>query len=118
APTGAGTRERGNTDLTGMMDPVDGVNTTNSAGLSYSDDLSDKVSVYGKYAYTNRRNQTIGQSLMQSYYDFYEITSLNEKDLYSENINHQMAWDVEIQVDDRNYLKVSPNVSFNFGNSV
>src|SRR5690606_28479754 len=52
APTGAGTRERGNVDLTGMTDPVDGVNTTNSAGVSYSDDLSDKVSVYGKYTFT------------------------------------------------------------------
>src|SRR5690606_19731085 len=61
APSGGG--ERGNVDLTGMTDPVDGVNITNSGSISYSDDLSDKVSVYGKYTFTNRKNHTIGHSV-------------------------------------------------------
>ena len=118
APSGAGARERGNTDLTGMVDPVDGVNITNSAGVSYSDDISDKVSVYGKYTYTNRKNNTIGHSITQSYYDFFEIVTQNEKELNTDNINHLMTWDIEAQLDDRNYLKVSPNLSYSTVNSV
>ncbi|MFC3196900.1 outer membrane beta-barrel protein [Parapedobacter deserti] len=112
APSGAGTRERGNADLTGIMDPVDGVNTTTSAGVSYSDDLSDKVSIYGKYTFTNRKNNTIGNSLLQSHYDRYQIIKQEVKEVNTDNINHLMAWDIEAQLDDRNYLKVSPNLSY------
>src|SRR5690606_5092304 len=117
APSGAGTRERGNVDLTGMTDPVDGVNTTNSAGISYSDDLSDKVSVYGKYTFTNRKNHTIGHSLLTSHFDFYEIINQEERELLTDNINHLMAWDIEAQLDSRNYLKISPNFSYSTDNT-
>ena len=117
APSGAGTRERGNADLTGMVDPVDGVNTTNSAGISYSDDLSDKVSVYGKYTFTNRKNHTIGHSQLTSHFDFYEIINQEERELITDNINHLMAWDIEAQLDSRNYLKISPNLSYSTVNT-
>ncbi len=112
APSGAGMRERGNSDLTGMMDPEDGVNTTNSAGVSYSDDISDKVSVYGKYTFTNRKNRTVGNSFLQSVYDDYAITNKERREVDADNINHLMAWDIEAQLDTRNYLKISPNISY------
>lgn len=112
APSGGGMRERGGADLTGMMDPVDGVNTTNSLGLSYSDDILDNVSLYGKYTFTNRRNATVGNSLMQSMYDFNTIINRENREVDTDNINHQMSWDIETQLDTKNYLKVSPNVSY------
>lgn len=112
APSGAGVRERGNSDLTGMMDSEDGVNTTNSVGLSYSDDISDKVSVYGKYTFTNRKNRTLGNSVLQSVYDSYTIINQENKEINTDNINHLMAWDIEAQLDARNYLKISPNISY------
>lgn len=118
APSGAGVRERSNTDLTGMMDPVDGVNTTNSAGISYSDDISDKVSVYGKYNYTNRKNYIQGTSLQETFFEFYSITNQVAKEVNTDNISHLMAWDVETQLDSRNYLKVSPNISYNTNSSL
>ncbi|WP_262249181.1 TonB-dependent receptor [Parapedobacter soli] len=117
APTGGGTRDRGNVDLTGMTDPVDGVNTTNSAGISYSDDISDKVSVYGKYTFTNRKNHTVGNSVLTSHFDFYEIVNQEERELVTDNVNHLMAWDVEAQLDSRNYLKISPSISYSTVNS-
>lgn len=113
APSGAGGRERGNTDLTGMMDPVDGVNTTNSLGFSYSDEVLDNVSVYGKYTFTNRKNNTIGNSRLQSLYDFNNpIINHESREVTSDNLNHLMSWDIEAQLDDKNYFKVSPNVSY------
>ncbi|WP_257667782.1 outer membrane beta-barrel protein [Parapedobacter tibetensis] len=119
APSGAGMRERGNTDLTGMMDPVDGLNTTNSAGVSYSDDISEKVSVYGKYTFSNRKNNTVGNTLLRSVYDdFNTIENRQKKEINADNINHLMAWDVEAQLDARNYLKVSPNLSYSTSNSM
>ncbi|MGK6351185.1 outer membrane beta-barrel protein [Parapedobacter sp. DT-150] len=112
APTGGGIRERGNVDLTGMTDPVDGVNTTNSAGVSYSDDVSEKVSVYGKYTFTNRRNRTVGNSVLESVFDGYNIVKQEEKVVETDNINHLMAWDIEAQLNPRNYLKISPSLSY------
>lgn len=118
APSGGGTRERGGMDLTGMTDPVDGVNTTNSAGISFSDDISDKVSVYGKYTFTNRKNNTKGFSVLQSPFESYTIVNQEEKEINTDNINHLMAWDIEAQLDPRNYLKVSPNISYSTVNSM
>lgn len=118
APTGAGVRDRGNADLTGMMDPVDGVNTTNSAGISYSDDISDKVSVYGKYTFTNRKNSTVGNSVLQSVFDSYTIVNQEAREVNTDNINHLMAWDIEAQLDAQNYLKISPNISYSTINSL
>lgn len=112
APSGGGMRERGGTDLTGMMDPVDGINTTNSLGISYSDDILDNVSIYGKYTFTNRKNNTIGNSLLKSVYNFNTIENEENKEVNLDNMNHLMSWDVETQLDSKNYLKVSPNVSF------
>ncbi|WP_257656540.1 TonB-dependent receptor [Parapedobacter lycopersici] len=113
APSGAGSRERGNTDLTGMMDPVDGVNTTNSLGLTYSDEVVDNVNIYGKYTFTNRKNNTIGNSQLRSMYDFRPIINQESREVNSDNMHHLMTWDVEAQLDAKNYLKVSPNISFN-----
>lgn len=116
APTGGGAYERGSADLTGIMDPVDGLNTTNSAGASYSDELSDKVTVYGKYTFTNRKNYTSGNSVLQSPFETYTIVNQEEKEVTSDSYNHLMSWDVEAQLDDRNYLKVSPSVSYSTSN--
>jgi len=113
APSGGGVRDRGTTDLTGMMDPVDGINTTNSLGLSYSDEITDNTSVYGKYTFTNRQNNTVGNSFLKSVYDFNTIENEESKEVNSDNMNHLMSWDIETQLDARNYLKISPNVSFN-----
>lgn len=111
-PTGAGGRDRGNSDLTGMMDPEDGVNTTNSVGVSYSDDVSDKVSVYGKYTFTNRKNRTLGKSVRTSNLGAFSIITQEDKEINTDNLNHLMAWDIEARLDDRNYLKISPNISY------
>ena len=112
APTGSGLRDRGNSDLTGMMDTEDGVNTTNSAGISYSDDISEKVSIYGNYKFINRKNRTLSNSELTSVLGTYSIVNQEDKEINTDNMNHVMAWDIEAQLDDRNYIKVSPNFSY------
>src|SRR5690606_25437907 len=46
-------------------------------------------------------------------YDFNTIENEESKEVNSDNMNHLMSWDIETQLDARNYLKISPNVSFN-----
>src|SRR5690606_40638523 len=66
------------------------LNTTNSAGASYSDELSDKVTVYGKYTFTNRKNYTSGNSVLQSPFETYTIVNQEEKEVTSDSYNHLM----------------------------
>jgi len=118
SPTGGGTRERGGGDLTGLIDPVDGVNTVNSLGVTFSDQWSERIDAYGKYTFVNRNNATEGNSLLRSVFDRYTIVNEEDRKATSDDYNHLMSWDLEYQVSDRNYLKFSPNVSFNYSNTL
>lgn len=112
APSGAGDRVR-SSELTSMIDPVDGINTTNAIGFSYSDDWSDNITTYGKYNFTNRHNNTTGRSLLENVIDGYTITNSELSDVKTEDYNHVFSWDIESQLGQLNYLKVSPTVAFN-----
>lgn len=117
SPTGGGMRERGGGDLTGLIDPVDGVNTVNSIGVTFSDELSERIDTYGKYTFINRNNSTEGTSLMRSIFDEYAIENEEDRKATTDDYNHLLAWDMEYQMNERNYLKFSPNVSFNYSNT-
>src|SRR5690606_21439472 len=118
SPTGGGTRERGGGDLTGLIDPVDGVNTVNSLGVTFSDQWSERIDAYGKYTFVNRNNATEGNSLLRSVFDRYTIVNEEERKATSDDYNHLMSSDLEYQVSDRNYLKFSPNVSFHYSTTL
>lgn len=118
SPTGGGMRERGGGDLTGIIDPVDGVNAVNSIGVTFSDQLSERIDTYGKYTFVNRNNATEGSSLLRSVFDRYTITNEEDRKATSDDYNHLMSWDVEYQMTERNYLKFSPNLSFNYSNTL
>lgn len=117
APSGAGGRERDMGDLTGMMDPVDGVNKIHSIGLSFSDQLSERVELYGKYAYTHRRNSTHSDVHLKSGFENYLIENLETKELVYDQRSHQMSWDLEAQINPKNYLKVSPSLAYTVNES-
>lgn len=118
SPTGAGGRDRDMIDLTGMMDPVDGVNKVNSVGLSFSDQLSDRVELYGKYAFTERRNNTHSDMHLKSGFEHYLIENLETKETTYNQRSHTMSWDLEAQINERNYLKISPNLSYSVNDQV
>lgn len=118
SPTGGGMRERGGGDLTGLIDPVDGVNTVNSIGVTFSDELSDRIDTYGKYTFVNRNNSTQGNSLLRSVFDQYTIANEEDRIATTDDYNHLISWDMEYQIDDHNYLKVSPNLSLNYANTL
>src|SRR5690606_40836601 len=46
-----------------------------------------------------------------------EIINQEERELVTDNMNHLMAWDIEAQLDSRNYLKISPNLSYSSVNT-
>jgi len=109
--SGAGSRS--GADLSSMIDAGDGINTANSIGLNYRDEIVKGVTLYGGYIYTNRKNQTIGTTGLQSIYQNRIINSLDETNSGTDNIKHKITWTVEANIDTANYLKITPTASYN-----
>lgn len=109
----SGAGSRGGTDLSSMIDAGDGINTANSIGLNYRDEIVKGVTLYGGYIYTNRKNETIGTTGLQSIYQNRIINSLDEINSGTDNIKHKITWTVEANIDTANYLKITPTASYN-----
>ncbi|MGH2624696.1 MAG: outer membrane beta-barrel protein, partial [Sphingobacterium sp.] len=99
-------------DLNSMIDAEDGINTANSIGINYRDDIAKGVTVYGGYTYTQRLNQTQGTTKLQSIYQNSTINSLDEVTSKADNIKHRLTWTIEANIDTANYLKVTPTASY------
>jgi len=109
--SGAGSRN--GTDLSSMVDAGDGINTANSIGLNYRDEIAKGVTVYGGYVFTKRQNQTVGTTGLQSVYQNRIINSLDEVTSDADNSKHKLSWTVEANIDTANYLKITPTASYN-----
>lgn len=111
APSGGGSRDLDG-DLTGMTDGADGLNRINSLGLSFSDELSDRVDVYGRYAYTQRKNTTFSDLYLINGFQNYFIENLENKQVVSDQRSHQMSWDLDAELSAKSSLKISPTLSY------
>lgn len=113
SPSGEGERQRDLMDLTGMTDPVDGINTVRSIGLNFSDSLSSRVEIYGKYTYTHRKNTTQSDQFLRSGFEYSTIENLETRETVSDQKKHNMSWDVKVTLDGRSFIKVSPHLQYN-----
>ncbi len=111
APSG-GSRERDGSDLTGMTDPLDGLNQINSLGMSFSDQMTENIEIYGKYSFIHRKNTTNSDLYLQSGFQHYLIENLERKEVTTDQRAHNMSWDLEADFGPGSYLKISPNLSF------
>jgi len=90
-----------------------GTITTNALGLNYSDKWGKKVNATGSYFFNNTTNNlrqitnretVINESLSQ----FYQENLINTV----ENSNHRADARIEADLNDKNSLIISPNISF------
>lgn len=112
SPSGAGGRDRDGADLTGMTDPLDGLNQINSLGMSFSDQMTDHIGVYGKYSFIHRKNATISDLFLQSGFQNYLVENLERKEAATNQRAHSMSWDLEADFGPGSYLKISPTLSY------
>ena len=94
-----------------------GITSTNAGGLSYQNEWSKKLSADAGYNFNNRRNITIGKAYTQNFLENFtrledELTN-NESDNYS----HNLTGNLEYRPDSSNFLRVSPRMSYNSGES-
>ena len=91
----------------------DGITVRNAAGLNYKNEWSEKLEADGGYNFNNTKNNTISstytQNFLQDFTRFEDARNDNENGRYS----HDFWGNLEIKPDSMNYLKISPNFSYN-----
>ena len=89
-----------------------GSTETTSIGLNYQDQWGSKVENYGSYRFNRNNNnyneQTASQSVFETYTRFDNEDTGNERRDY----DHNLSWNVEYKIDEANYLKVKPGLSY------
>jgi len=96
----------------------DGITTKNAAGLNYKNEFNKKLSADAGYNFDNSRNNTISStytqnSLLDSEKRPYTRLEDSRNNNLSNNYNHWFGGNLEYKIDSMNFLKVSPNFSYN-----
>jgi hypothetical protein len=92
-----------------------GIISTNSVGLNFSDDWGEKVKISGSYLY--RQSENDGQtSLVRNY-----LLDSDEEQIYNEsrqnirnNKEHRFDMRFDYDIDERNRIRMRPNASFQY----
>ena len=94
-----------------------GITSTNAAGLSYQNEWSKKLSADAGYNFNNRRNITIGKAFTQNFLE--NLTRLEDEatNNESDNYSHELTGNLEYRPDSSNFLRISPRISYNSGQS-
>jgi len=96
-----------------MVGQSNGINTTHSLGLSYSDSLSKSIKLSGSYFFNNSYNTTEKSTGRESYLNdtssqIYSETSKS----WSNNLNHRLNLRMEINLDSNNSIIYTPRISW------
>lgn len=133
AQTGLGDSERYNTSLRGNSmrgerqlafngtfnnastrgSSGDGVTTRNALGMNYRNAWGEKLSADASYGFNNSRNNTIATTYTQNFLQDFTRTEDAENNNTSKRYNHDFNSNVEYKIDSMNYLKISPQLSYN-----
>lgn len=115
---GGARRMRGGRFGGGFGGNQNGLTTTGSIGLNYRNSFWDeKLTTYGSYSYSHNDNSTLSSSFNQNTYpDSLIITNQGNTDEATIGNNHRFDWNVEYQLDDNNFFKLSPSFSLSTSN--
>ncbi|AHM62387.1 hypothetical protein D770_20690 [Flammeovirgaceae bacterium 311] len=90
----------------------DGIISTNTVGLNFSDDWGEKVEISASYLYSQRENRGIS-SLIRNY-----VLSADSGQVYTENstnirknMDHRFDMRFEYNLDSNNRILIRPNIS-------
>lgn len=90
----------------------DGTTFSTSLGLNYRDTWSKKITSYGSYSFSGRKNNTLSNSFQQDFNpsNINSTKRINESNTNS--ANHRLTWNLEYKIDSQNYMKVTPYFSY------
>ncbi|HEY8689613.1 MAG TPA: outer membrane beta-barrel protein [Chitinophagaceae bacterium] len=94
----------------------DGTTYSSSFGLNYRDSWGKKITSYGSYSFSSRKNNTVGTSFVQDLSPLKTRTTSSANDNNNKSENHRVTWNLEYKMDSANYLKVTPYFSYSSSN--
>jgi hypothetical protein len=95
-----------------------GINTTHSFGINYSDSWGKKTTVSGSYFFNNTRNEQDQFTNQQIFIKADTTQNYSEDNLAgSNNFNHRLNMRLEYKIDSMNSIMITPNLSFQDNNS-
>lgn len=113
---GRGGFGRGNSNFYGGNDI--GTITTNAMGLNYSDKWGSKVNFTGSYFFNNTQNTLRQITNRQTVINETTTQSYQENLINSvENFNHRANARIEADLNEKNSLIITPNISFQSSNT-
>ncbi|MFD2744364.1 MULTISPECIES: TonB-dependent receptor [Sphingobacterium] len=113
SPDGVGGRSASLSDIGDYADQADGLNTINSFGINFSDNIGQRSTLTSSYAYSQRKNQTLGNSLLRSTYDTYQITKTDDFTSVSDDRTHKFDFELNSRFKNNDLLKIKPSVILN-----
>src|SRR5690606_12152392 len=99
----------------GMFGGADGVTNTGSIGVNIRHDFSEKLKTYGSYSYGRDDNNTLTNSFTE--YIGQDLTEETGKDNNSIRANHRFEGNLEWNISDRDYIKITPQLGFDDNSS-
>ncbi len=110
---GAGAMGNTMRNFMGSSGGGNGVATTKSLGLNYRDSWGKKISVNGSYSYTDRATTLLQDINRQNIFDDGVQTNKQQNNNNTGANIHRVNFNLEYKIDKFNYLKFTPNVTFN-----
>jgi hypothetical protein len=102
----------GNLFNTGGGQNQDGITRLLAGGLNFRTDYGKKNSFYGSYVITDRITKTDQRSSQQNLLTESVFTNNTQQNTSNQQTTHRIFFNAEVWIDSFNYLKISPNISF------
>jgi len=96
-----------------LIGQQDGIASTHSIGVNFSEKFSEKIDFSGSYFFNNSDNTSI-QNIEQEYFGGREDGDLYLEDntTLSDNMNHRFQGRLDIKFNDKNSLTIRPRLSW------
>lgn len=91
---------------------ADGLTNTQSIGVNYRNDFSDRMTMYGEYSFGHTDNTTLSNRFEEMTLNQGIIFTNRNMDNGSVGNDHRFSWNVEYKPDDKSFIKFSPNFSY------
>src|SRR5690606_19636234 len=96
----------------GFFGGNNGLTNTQSIGVNFRQDFSEKLTMYGEYSFGHTDNTTLSDEFREATLPEGITYTTSNMDNGSIGNDHRFSWNVEYKPDDKNYIKFSPNVTF------
>ena len=96
---------------------VNGISSTNAAGINFSNQYGKKLTIAGSYFFNNSSNDNLSLVNTETFANPKNQFNIQNSNTTSTNNNHRINMRIEYKLDSFNTISIIPNISFQNNNS-